>query len=107
MWRNGFPSSSRSRKSTVGILVVGSKKYFILGEVNKPGSFPLVVTIIAYVQGYPASSTGLVPVPYGRRHLRFADDGGVFEWPKGGCKSLKVEGLKSIKSRKDRQCDII
>jgi polysaccharide export outer membrane protein len=27
----------------VGILVVGSKKYFILGEVNKPGSFPLVV----------------------------------------------------------------
>ena len=27
----------------VGILAVGSKKYFILGEVNKPGSFPLVV----------------------------------------------------------------
>ena len=27
----------------VGILSVGSKKYFILGEVNKPGSFPLVV----------------------------------------------------------------
>jgi polysaccharide export outer membrane protein len=27
----------------VGILVVGSKKYFILGEVNRPGSFPLVV----------------------------------------------------------------
>jgi polysaccharide export outer membrane protein len=27
----------------VGILAVGSKKYFILGEVNHPGSFPLVV----------------------------------------------------------------
>lgn len=27
----------------VGILVVGSKKYFILGEVNRPGAFPLVV----------------------------------------------------------------
>jgi polysaccharide export outer membrane protein len=27
----------------VGILSVGSKKYFILGEVNKPGAFPLVV----------------------------------------------------------------
>jgi polysaccharide export outer membrane protein len=27
----------------VGILMVGSKKYFILGEVNHPGSFPLVV----------------------------------------------------------------
>jgi polysaccharide export outer membrane protein len=27
----------------VGILSVGSKKYFILGEVNKPGSFSLVV----------------------------------------------------------------
>ena len=27
----------------VGILSVGSKKYFILGEVNHPGSFPLVV----------------------------------------------------------------
>ena len=27
----------------VAILSVGSKKYFILGEVNKPGSFPLVV----------------------------------------------------------------
>jgi polysaccharide export outer membrane protein len=27
----------------VGILAVGSKKYFILGEVNKPGAFPLVV----------------------------------------------------------------
>ena len=27
----------------VGIQVVGSKKYFILGEVNHPGSFPLVV----------------------------------------------------------------
>jgi polysaccharide export outer membrane protein len=27
----------------VGILSVGSKKYFILGEVNKPGSYPLVV----------------------------------------------------------------
>ncbi len=27
----------------VGILVVGSKKYFILGEVNHAGSFPLVV----------------------------------------------------------------
>jgi polysaccharide biosynthesis/export protein len=27
----------------VGILSVGSKKYYILGEVNKPGSFPLVV----------------------------------------------------------------
>jgi polysaccharide export outer membrane protein len=27
----------------VGILQVGSKKYFILGEVNRPGAFPLVV----------------------------------------------------------------
>jgi polysaccharide export outer membrane protein len=27
----------------VGILSVGSKKYFILGEVNRPGSYPLVV----------------------------------------------------------------
>ena len=27
----------------VGILSVGSKKYFILGEVNHPGAFPLVV----------------------------------------------------------------
>jgi polysaccharide export outer membrane protein len=27
----------------VGILAVGSKKYFILGEVNRPGAFPLVV----------------------------------------------------------------
>jgi len=27
----------------VGILSVGSKKYYILGEVNHPGSFPLVV----------------------------------------------------------------
>ena len=27
----------------VGIIAVGSKKYFILGEVNRPGAFPLVV----------------------------------------------------------------
>jgi len=27
----------------VGIISVGSKKYYILGEVNHPGSFPLVV----------------------------------------------------------------
>ena len=27
----------------VGILAVGSKKYFILGEVNRPGAYPLVV----------------------------------------------------------------
>jgi len=27
----------------VGIISVGSKKYFILGEVNRPGAFPLVV----------------------------------------------------------------
>jgi polysaccharide export outer membrane protein len=27
----------------VGILSVGSKKYYILGEVNRPGAFPLVV----------------------------------------------------------------
>jgi len=33
----------REPQVNVGILVVGSKKYFILGEVNKPGSFPLVV----------------------------------------------------------------
>ena len=30
----------REPQVNVGILVVGSKKYFILGEVNKPGSFP-------------------------------------------------------------------
>ena len=33
----------REPQVNVGILMVGSKKYFILGEVNKPGSFPLVV----------------------------------------------------------------
>jgi polysaccharide export outer membrane protein len=33
----------REPQVNVGILVVGSKKYFILGEVNRPGSFPLVV----------------------------------------------------------------
>jgi polysaccharide export outer membrane protein len=33
----------REPQVNVGILAVGSKKYFILGEVNKPGSFPLVV----------------------------------------------------------------
>jgi polysaccharide export outer membrane protein len=33
----------REPQVNVGILVVGSKKYFILGEVNHPGSFPLVV----------------------------------------------------------------
>ena len=33
----------RDPQVNVGILAVGSKKYFILGEVNKPGSFPLVV----------------------------------------------------------------
>jgi polysaccharide export outer membrane protein len=33
----------REPQVNVGILSVGSKKYFILGEVNKPGSFPLVV----------------------------------------------------------------
>ena len=27
----------------VGIISVGSKKYYILGEVNRPGAFPLVV----------------------------------------------------------------
>jgi polysaccharide export outer membrane protein len=33
----------RDPQVNVGILAVGSKKYFILGEVNKPGAFPLVV----------------------------------------------------------------
>jgi len=33
----------REPQVNVGILSVGSKKYFILGEVNHPGSFPLVV----------------------------------------------------------------
>jgi polysaccharide export outer membrane protein len=33
----------RDPQVNVGILSVGSKKYFILGEVNHPGAFPLVV----------------------------------------------------------------
>jgi polysaccharide export outer membrane protein len=33
----------RDPQVNVAIISVGSKKYFILGEVNRPGSFPLVV----------------------------------------------------------------
>jgi len=33
----------RDPQVNVGIISVGSKKYFILGEVNRPGAFPLVV----------------------------------------------------------------
>jgi len=33
----------RAPSVSVGVLQVNSRKYFILGEVNKPGTFPLVV----------------------------------------------------------------